>query len=302
MKTAVIIPIYHPDGRFNELLQSLQAQSWQDFDLWILDSGSADEYQPLLAGLRAKVQKIDPKQFNHGGTRRQAVEQIAADFYVFLTQDAVLHDIETLMKLLNIFQRDEKAGCVYGRQLPHSGAGIFGSYARSFNYGRQSYVRSQKDIPRYGIKTCFLSDSFAAYRRTALLAVGGFPSDAICSEDMYAAAKMVLAGWDVAYAADASVYHSHDYSIWQEFCRYFDTGTFHAREGWIRERFGKAEGEGKRFVLGEIKYILKHKPYLLFSMFIRDGMKFAGYRLGIMEKYLPIGLKKRISMNRNYWQ
>jgi rhamnosyltransferase len=151
------------------------------------------------------------------------------------------------------------------------------------------------------MKTVFSSNSFAAYRRTALKDVEGFPTNTILSEDMYVTAKMLLKNWSVAYCADAKVYHSHNYTIWQEFKRYFDIGVFHAREAWIREIFGKAEGEGKKFVVSEVKMLMKNNPLLLIEMVFRDGMKFLGYRLGIKEKYLSRNIKRKISMTKRYW-
>ena len=79
----------------------------------------------------------------------------------------------------------------------------------------------------------FISNSFAAYRVSVLKEVGGFPDDVIFGEDMFVATKMLKAGYKIAYAAGACVYHSHDYSLWQEMKRYFDMGVFHAREPWI---------------------------------------------------------------------
>ncbi len=34
---------------------------------------------------------------------------------------------------------------------------------------------------------------------------------------MYVAAKMLISGWKIAYNANSQVFHSHNYSIWQEF-------------------------------------------------------------------------------------
>lgn len=301
-KAAVIIPIYHPDDRFCRLLDMLKKQEMQDFDVYVIDSGSdRDLYAAHLEGLTWKIVQTTPKEFNHGGTRAKAA-QANADypFLIYMTQDAVPTDDKALGRLLAVFQ-DTDVGCAYGRQLPSPGAGILGAHARLFNYPDQSQVKTLSDAKRLGIKAAFISDTFAAYRTKALAAVGGFPRDVILSEDTYVAAKMLLAGWKSVYCAEARVYHSHDYSILQEFRRYFDTGVFHSREPWIRETFGQAEGEGKRFVLSEMKYILKHAPYLLASAFIRDGMKFLGYRLGIMESRLPVWMKKKCSMNRTYW-
>ena len=131
--------------------------------------------------------------------------------------------------------------------------------------------------------------------------VGGFPNDTILSEDMYVAAKMLMAGWKISYVSSAKVYHSHDYSVIDEFKRYFDIGVFHERESWIREKFGQAEGEGGRFVLNEVKYLYESSPMLIPSMIVRDGMKYLGYRLGLKERFIPRAIKKRFSMNPRFW-
>ncbi|BBM05676.1 hypothetical protein HAALTHF_27910n [Vreelandella aquamarina] len=87
-----------------------------------------------------------------------------------------------------------------------------------------------------------MSNSFAAYRREALLAAGGFPEGTILSEDMMAGARLLQQGWKLAYCADACVQHSHNYTLAAEFKRYFDIGVFHHREQWLLAWLGKAEG------------------------------------------------------------
>ena len=74
----------------------------------------------------------------------------------------------------------------------------------------------------------------------------------IMAEDSLAAAKLLLAGWRIAYVAEAMVNHSHSFSIGEEFRRYFDIGVYHNRESWLTGNFGKPGGEGKRFVLSEL--------------------------------------------------
>ena len=302
MKIKIIIPIYRPDDKFIRLLEMIKKQTTKNLSVLIIDSGSDGLYKKAIAGIRCFVKNIDPQTFNHGGTRQMGIDMYPdTDLYVFLTQDAILADEYAIENLVRVF-KNPQVGCAYGRQLPHQGAGLFASHARLFNYPDKSYVRSLKDKDKYGMKTAFLSNSFAAYRKEAMADINGFPTNTILSEDMYVAAKMLLKGWCVAYAADAEVYHSHDYTIWQEFKRYFDIGVFHAREAWIRETFGAAEGEGKRFVLSEAKYLMKHNPLLLPEMVVRDGMKFIGYRLGIKENLFNEGLKRKISMTSRYWK
>lgn len=302
MNIQIIIPVYKPDNKLLELLRQIKRQTIKDIPLLIIDSGSNDEYKNEIKNMNCLVKKIDFRTFNHGGTRQMGADMFPdKDVYIYLTQDAILADEYAINNIIKAFNNDN-VGCAYGRQLPHKGASIFATHARLFNYKNKSYIYSVNDKKKYGMKTAFNSNSFAAYRRKALKDVGGFPTNTILSEDMYVTAKMLLKNWSVAYCADAKVYHSHNYTIWQEFKRYFDIGVFHARESWIREIFGKAECEGKRFIISEMEMLLKKEPLLLLEMVFRDGMKFLGYRLGIGEKYIPKNIKKKISMNNIYWK
>lgn len=302
MNIQIIIPVYKPDNKLLDLLKQIKKQIIKNIPLLIIDSGSNDEYKDEIKDMNCLVKKIDSRTFNHGGTRQMGADMFPdKDVYIYLTQDAILADEYAINNIVKVFN-DDNVGCAYGRQLPHKGATIFATHARLFNYKNKSYIYSIEDKEKYGMKTVFNSNSFAAYRGKALKDVGGFPTDTILSEDMYVTAKMLLRNWSVAYCAEAKVYHSHNYTIWQEFKRYFDIGVFHAREAWIRKTFGKAEGEGKRFVISEIKMLLKEEPLLLFEMVFRDGMKFLGYKLGLNEKILNKNFKKKISMNKSYWK
>lgn len=300
-KIQVIIPIYKPDHKLIELLKKIKEQSIEDIPLLIIDSGSNDEYKSEIKNMNCLVKKIDVKTFNHGGTRQMGADMFPdKDIYIFLTQDAILANEKSIENIVKVFD-NFNIGCAYGRQLPHKDANLFSSYARLFNYKDKSYIYSINDKEKYGIKTAFNSNSFAAYRRKALNEIGGFPINTILSEDMYVAAKMLLNKWSVAYCSDAMVYHSHNYTIWQEFKRYFDIGVFHSRESWIKDTFGGAEGEGKKYIISEIKYLIKRNIVLIFPMIIRDIMKFFGFRLGMKERFINKHIKRKISMTKNFW-
>jgi rhamnosyltransferase len=134
------------------------------------------------------------------------------------------------------------------------------------------------------------------------MAVGGFPSNVIFGEDTITAAKLLMAGHKVAYVAEARVYHSHSYTWGQELERYFDIGVLHSREQWLLDEFGGAGGEGKRFVLSELKYLRQHNPGQIPSALVRTGLKLLGYRLGRLEAGLPPKLKRLLSMNSRFWE
>lgn len=302
----IIIPIFNPTEKFHKLLCSLKEQTLSQFNVLIIDSGADKSYMSWIWDKqRFTTKTIEQREFNHGGTRQMGIDLFPnKDVYVFFTQDAILADSNSLENIVNVFA-DGNIGCAYGRQLPHEGASFFASVAREINYPNKSYVRSFEDRHIYGMKTVFISNSFAAYRREAMQCAGGFPTDTILSEDMWVAAKMLMHGWQIAYVASAQVYHSHNYTVFQEFKRYFDIGVFHARESWIRKSFGGASGSGIDFVIKEIQAIKQFNTVkqikLDLEMMTRDGLKLLGYKLGMMEKLFPVILKKEFSMNESFW-
>lgn len=294
-KFSVIIPTYNPDEKFVELMHSLEQQKLQANSIIVIDSDSIIDIAVKIKNPKVKIIKIKKQDFNHGGTRQKGVEMIQnADIIVFLTQDVILADEHALENLIKAFD-DESIGAAYGRQLPHKDADVIAAHARLFNYPNKSRVKSICDIDELGIKTAFISNSFAAYRKSMLCKIHGFPDNVILSEDMYVAAKMILNDWKIAYCADAKVYHSHNYTIYQEFKRYFDIGVFQSRETWIKNKFGEAEKEGKKYIISEMKFLIQRFAMVSFvSIFFRNMFKYVGYQLGIKESFFPQIIKKKI--------
>lgn len=303
MSVALIIPTRNAGAHLDRLLPALARQTLQPDEFLVVDSSSRDDSVARLRDAGARVEVIEPSQFNHGGTRRWASQQVAADVLIYLTQDAIPATPDTFARIVGALHGEPDIGVAYGRQLPHADAGLLGAQARRFNYPPVSRTKRLADAGELGIKTCFSSDSFSVYRRDALEAVGGFPEDVIGSEDAYVAARMLLAGYAVRYAADAEVHHSHDYRLLEEFRRYFDIGVFYGRERWIGEAFGAASGEGLRYVKAELQAVLAAGAlWRVPEVLLRTAAKLLGYRIGQGERYLDVGLKRRLSMFPGYWK
>jgi rhamnosyltransferase len=268
----------------------------------VVDSSSSDGTDFAILPRGWQCLPIVLSDFNHGGTRNLALQNLRCDtdVVVYMTQDALLADPQALSRLVSVFS-DPAVACAYGRQLPHANATPVAAHARFFNYPSHSRLVSLADKARLGIKACFLSNSFAAYRVADLQALGGFPSNVILGEDMSVAARLLMAGKSVAYVADACAYHSHNYSVMQEFRRYFDTGVFHARSPWLLAEFGSAGGEGLRFVRSELAYLWRHAPGWIPSALARTAAKLIGYRLGRLESRWPLWFKHWCSMHKGYW-
>lgn len=298
----ILIPTLNAGPEWIESLRTISNQSIKIARKIIIDSGSNDNTIKDAIAFGFEVIEINKSEFNHGKTRQQLVDAATdIDICVFLTQDAILASPDSIANLVDAFD-DPEVGMAYGRQLPHKNAGALETHARLFNYPAVSEKLSLVDVNRKGFKTFFCSNSFSAYRKSALEAVGGFPSDSIMGEDAIVAAKMLMAGYKKAYMADATVYHSHSYTLKEEFKRYFDTRVFHEQNKWLIDKFGKPTGEGMKFIKSELKYIIKNDFKSILKSITSLGAKWMGYKSGKYFKKIPIRILKKISMHKFYWK
>ncbi len=300
---SLIIPTLNAGPSLGKLLAALKAQTARPDEIIIVDSASDDDTLKTAEDHGARTISVARESFDHGGTRTLAAMEAAGDMLVFMTQDALPADEHALKRLTRPIAERERTAAVFGRQRPHAGASTLSAHLRAFNYPDISYRRSLDDRAVHGIKCAFLSNAFAAYSKRVLEEIGWFKGDLILGEDTYAGAKILLAGYEIEYVSDAVVYHSHEYSISQEFKRYFDIGVFHATENWIIKEFGKAEKEGMRYIKSGISYLSGRRKYhLIPELLVRSGAKYLGYKLGRSHGSLPGNLARRLSMHRSWWE
>ncbi|MDP3842561.1 MAG: glycosyltransferase family 2 protein [Oxalobacteraceae bacterium] len=303
-KVILCIPTLNPGKLATRMVAALKQQTLQPDEILVMDSASTDGSVQVFEELGAKIIPVRRTDFDHGGTRNLAFNKSSADIYLFLTQDAIPLDVHALENLVRALHEYPACALVYGRQAPTNAAGVFARHARLFNYpvGDSVVLKRKEDVPRLGIKTAFCSNSFSAYRRSAMEQIGFFAVNTLFAEDSIAAAGLLQLGWEIGYVPQAVVEHSHDYSIKQDFCRYFDVGAFHSMNRWYMDFLGKAEGEGARFVRSEYNYLKREGITLpMLQVVFRNGVRWLGYRVGRMHARLPLAVKRRISTNRAFW-
>ena len=57
-----------------------------------------------------------------------------------------------------------------------------------------------------------------------------------------------------------------------------------------------------KFVISEIKYLSRHAFWLIPEAMLRTVMRYSGFRLGLSERYIPLNIKRKISMNPGYFK
>ena len=279
--TDVIIPVYHPGSEFETLLDRLEKQDYPINKILIMNT--EEEYwnrdwetrHPIV-----EVHHLTKSEFDHGGTRKKAAEISQAEILVFMTQDAIPCDRHLLRNLVTALTKDDNIGAAYGRQLPKKDCGFVERYTRSFNYPETSSVKTAEDLQVYGIKTFFCSNVCAAYRKEIYDKLGGFVERTIFNEDMIYAGNLIKAGYGIAYAADAKILHSHNYSCMEQFHRNFDLGVSQAEHPEIFQSV-PSEGEGIRLVKKTFSYLLKTgRVWLIPGFIMQSAFKYSGYRAG----------------------
>ena len=309
MKIDVIIPVYRPDEKLHRLLLALERQTVKPPRILLVNTERELFDDACLKGTEhVEVIHIRKSEFDHGGTRHMAAEMLQGAFLLFLTQDAIPADDCLIERLYEVFatgresDRQQPVAAAYARQLPMPDCHVIERYTRSFNYGKESLIKTADDLETLGIKTFFCSNVCAMYRRSTYEALGGFERHTIFNEDMIFAGKIILNGGVIVYVPEARVIHSHNYGNIEQLRRNFDLAVSQAEHPEIFT-MASSEREGMKLVKQTTRYLIKSgHPWLIPELVIKSGFKFIGYRLGKAYQKLPRGLVKRLSMNKSYWE
>lgn len=280
MSISLVIPTLDAQAEIGELLNRILSQTCCPDEIIVVDSASSDSTVEIASSFDGvRVIEIDRSDFNHGLTRDMAFKESSGDIVCFMTQDAVPADNRYIENLVNPLLADNRVAISSGRQLPKKDARKFERLVREFNYGPTSNVRSKDDVSVMGIKAYFATDVCSAYRRSSYFELGGFGRTDM-SEDMLMAAKAVGAGYLVAYAADACVYHSHNLTPVEQFRRNYAIGHFLESN---RELIACSSeiGEGGRLVKRVAKQLIEDRSFVELGAFGIDCVaRFIGNRSG----------------------
>lgn len=297
----VIIPTYKPDHTFSVLLKRLSEQNYPISNILIINTDEKLWNPDLIKGIPGvEVFHIEKKNFDHGATRNMGAGFSTSDFIIFMTQDALPANRSLIANLIAPFE-DPDVKVSYARQLPRKDCRIIEGYIRNFNYPRESRIKSEEDIDELGIKAFFCSDVCACYDREFHREMGGFVEPCIFNEDMIFASETLREGYCIAYAADAKVIHSHNYTCMQQFHRNFDNGVSQTMHPEVFASV-RSEGEGVKMIRKTAAYLNDvGRSYLIPTLIIQSAFKYAGFKAGKMYRSLPRNIIRKCSLNKDFW-
>ncbi len=301
-RVGIVIPTLQAGRYLEKLLPALRSQSLPPCAIVVIDSSSIDDTVAQARTSGAIVEVIARSDFDHGATRNRGAA-LAGDveFLVFMAQDALPVNDGFLARLVRPLE-EGIAAAAFARQVPYAHARPSEIFARTCNYPGTSQRRTARDIPRLGVRALFFSDVASAVTRRAFDAAGRFPERTIMNEDMILCSRLLAQGEAVVYQAEAQVYHSHDYTLAQQFRRAFDIGVFFRDQA--AELAGvRAGGEGMRFAVRQFGWLLR-RGHVFWAMrsLLENAARFLAFELGRRHHRLPLALKRRLGMHPRHWE
>jgi rhamnosyltransferase len=225
----VAVPVRNGGPRLARVLRAVRdQQTAREIELLVCDSGSTDGSVEVARSGGARVLSIAPSQFSHGATRNLLAVEARGGHVVFLTQDAVPATPRWLEHLLAPFEHEPDVGLAFGPYLAEPGATAstareLESFFASFGGPRSDRLddAQRPPAPRELLgPRGFFTDANGAVARAAWERVPF--RDIPYAEDQQLAIDMLRAGYAKAFAPDAAVEHSHEYSARRRVQRSFD--------------------------------------------------------------------------------
>lgn len=211
-RVAIVVPNWNGREQLDEVLESLEAQRYRDFETIVVDNGSSDGSVSYLAESWPAVRVValsDNRGF--AAAVNVGIERSDAEFVALVNNDVELEPrwLETVVEALD---RHPAAGSVASKLIEWSrrnvldGAGdLVGWDGYCVRRGKGERDRGQYDSSPRVLSACAAA---ALYRRRALDDVGPFDESFFAYiEDVDWGLRAQLAGWECVYEPGAVAYH-----------------------------------------------------------------------------------------------
>jgi rhamnosyltransferase len=208
---SIVVRSFNEGWALRQTLPALQAQSYRDWELIVIDSGSTDDSCDLIRAARpAHFEQIQPQEYNPSRVLNRGMKLARGDSVIFLNADATPQGTDWLRPLVKGL-REPRTAAVFGRQIPRPGcrAVYAHDYERCFGHWPES--RSWEH---------FFSMVSSGLRKD-VWSRRGFREDLQYSEDDEYTRWCRAEGYRVVYCPESVVMHSHNYSPAQAYRRSF---------------------------------------------------------------------------------
>jgi glycosyltransferase involved in cell wall biosynthesis len=208
-RASIIVRSYNEAEHLGKLLHGLEKQSFQDFEVVLVDSGSTDGTLEIANEYGVEtIEYIDPEKFSFGRALNYGCDAARGEFCIIASAHVYPKRDDWIECLLEKFEND--VALVYGKQR--------GNDTTTFSEN-QIFKQwfPERDIERQDHPFC--NNANAAIRHELW---EEYPYDEQLTglEDVDWAKRVQKDGYDISYAADAEIIHVHDESAGEVLNRY----------------------------------------------------------------------------------
>ncbi|WP_291787686.1 glycosyltransferase [Cecembia sp.] len=210
---SIIIPVYNRPQEIKMLLDSLQLQEYQDFEVIIVEDGSAFTCDDCILNYKNQldVHYFFIKNVGQGFARNFGMEKAKGEYFVFFDSDCIipLGYLKSLKKAIKDRNLDAHGG-------PDAAASDFSAFQKAINYSMTAFlttggIRGKMKAPeKYQARGYNMG-----FSKKVFDTVGGF-IDPNRAEDIELSLRLKKAGFHLELVEEAYVYHRRRNS-WKSF-------------------------------------------------------------------------------------
>ena len=205
MRFSIVIPVYNRPDELADLLESLTRQTMTDFEVLVIEDGSTQKADAVVAtyGNRLQLRYFEKPNTGQGFSRNYGFERAKGDYFVVFDSDAVVPPtyLETVQTYLSHTPLDAYGG-------PDAASPDFSDTQKAISYAMTSVFTTggiRSKIQNAG--GLFLPRSFnMGLSRRVFSETGGFAKRDM-GEDMELSTRLIRLGYRVGLIPGAIVYH-----------------------------------------------------------------------------------------------
>jgi len=224
-ETSIVVRSFNESNHIKKVLKSVTNQSYEDFEIILVDSGSTDGTLEIADPYVDKIELVAPHDFTFGHSCNVGCAAAEGKLVSFLSAHAIPTDEEWLGPMVENFNDDDVA-MTYSNQI--GAAENKFSERRLFDelFGKK---RKRQHPPDY-----FANNASSVIRRS-LWEEHQFDEYLTGHEDIEWAKHFMDRGYTVVYEPDACIYHIHD-ETWEQVYTRFEREAIADVEIGVKDR------------------------------------------------------------------
>lgn len=253
-KYSIIVPVFNRPEETAELLDSLAKQSFKDFELLLVEDGSAQKSEHLVEQYAGGVaiQYFFKENTGPSDSRNFGMKQATGDYFLFFDSDCGLPEDY----LQNLDDQLLKRGLdAFGG--PDNAHESFSDTQKAINYAMTSFFTTggirggKKQLDKFQPRSFNMGFSKDVYQK-----VGGF-SDIHPGEDPDLSYRIMDAGFKVGLIREAYVYHKRRIDFGKYIKQVYKFGVVRViLNKWHPEKKGLVFYLPSLFLLGSVALVL----------------------------------------------